>query len=87
MFPARASRRISRNRREALHRIVARGHVRLVAATDNNRQGDVYAERIQAIAAEAGLATSDRGHAATDWNEDLKALPARFSRPQLVAFA
>jgi hypothetical protein len=54
---------------EALHRIAARGHVRLVAATDNNRQGDVYAERIQAIAAEAAadyIRSRPRGD---DWNE------------------
>lgn len=72
---------------EALRRIAARGHTRLVAATDNNRQGDLYAERIQAIAAEAGAGFVRSRPRGDDWNEDLKALLARFSDQRLVAHA
>jgi hypothetical protein len=72
---------------EALRRIAARGHVRLVAATDNNRQGDVYAERIRAIAAEAGAGYIRSRPRGDDWNDDLKALLARFSDRQLAALA
>ncbi len=72
---------------EALRHIAMGSHLRLVAATDNNRQGDVYAERIQAIAAEAGARYVRSRPRGDDWNEDLKALLARFSHRQLVAFA
>jgi len=72
---------------EAIRRIAERGHVRLVAATDNNRQGDVYAERIQAIAAEAGAGYIRSRPRGDDWNEDLKALLARFSDHRLAALA
>ncbi|MBY3060307.1 DUF3991 domain-containing protein [Rhizobium leguminosarum] len=72
---------------EALRHIAMGSHLSLVAATDNNRQGDVYAERIQAIAAEVGATYIRSRPRGDDWNEDLKALLARPSRPQLVAFA
>jgi hypothetical protein len=69
----------------ALRRLALRGDVRLVAATDNNRQGDVYAERIQAIAAEAGARYVRSRPRGDDWNDDLKALLARFSNDRLPA--
>ncbi|MEP9380070.1 DUF3991 domain-containing protein [Aquabacter sp. CN5-332] len=72
---------------EALRHIAMGSHFHLVAATDNNRQGDVYAERIQAIAAEAGARYIRSRPRGDDWNEDLKALLARFSHPRLVASA
>ena len=46
----------------------------LVAATDNNRQGDVYADRVRAIAAEASARYARSRPRADDWNEDLKTL-------------
>jgi hypothetical protein len=62
---------------QAIKRIAERPGTRLVAATDNNRQGDVYAERIRAIAAEMGAAYARSRPRAGDWNEDLKVLLAR----------
>ena len=48
-------------------------NVRLVAATDNNRQGEVYAGRIRAIAEETGSRFARSRPRADDWNEDLSA--------------
>ncbi|TYR33429.1 DUF3991 domain-containing protein [Mesorhizobium microcysteis] len=45
----------------------------LVAATDNNRQGDVYARRITAIGEELGCAHERLSPRGDDWNEDLRA--------------
>ena len=45
----------------------------LVAATDNNRQGDVYADRIEAIANESRCGYERLRPRATDWNADLRA--------------
>ena len=45
----------------------------LVAATDNNRQGDIYADRLETISADAGCAYARIRPFAGDWNEDLKA--------------
>ncbi|SCB50040.1 DUF3991 and toprim domain-containing protein [Rhizobium multihospitium] len=72
---------------EALRHVAMAGNVSLVAATDNNRQGDIYAERIQAIAAESGASYVRSRPRGDDWNEDLKVLMTRLSRPELVAFA
>jgi Toprim-like/Protein of unknown function (DUF3991) len=47
----------------------------LVAATDRNRQGDTYAERLRLIAEEAGRRFSRLLPDHEDWNDDLKALP------------
>jgi hypothetical protein len=66
---------------EAL-RCIATGNVRLVAATDN-RQGDICAERIQAIAAGAGARYVRCRPRGDDWNDDLKTLLARFSNDRL----
>ncbi len=72
---------------EALRRIAARGNIRLVAATDNNRQGDIYAERVHAIAAETGAGYVRSRPRGDDWNDDLKMLTARFSDRRLAAIA
>lgn len=45
----------------------------LVAATDNNRQGDVYADRIEAIARESRCGYERLRPRAADWNADLRA--------------
>lgn len=54
--------------RELAHRI----DVQLVAATDGNPQGDVYADRLRAIAEEVGCAWHRLRPPADDWNEVLK---------------
>jgi hypothetical protein len=70
---------------EAIRRLAMRANARLVAATDNNRQGDVYAERIQAIAAETGADYARSRPRDADWNEDLRLLLARFVEEPLAA--
>ena len=62
---------------QAIRSFARRADARLVAATDNNRQGDVYADRIHAIAAEASALYVRSQPRAGDWNEDLKNLVAR----------
>lgn len=54
--------------------------VHLVAATDRNRQGDTYADRLRLIAEEAGSRFSRLLPDHEDWNEDLKALPQVLSK-------
>ncbi|MBY5827399.1 DUF3991 and toprim domain-containing protein [Rhizobium leguminosarum] len=44
----------------------------LVAATDNNAQGDVYSDRIERIARHAGCAFQRLRPSRQDWNEDLE---------------
>jgi hypothetical protein len=56
---------------EAIRSLAKRPNARLVAATDNNRQGDVYADRVRAIAAEASAQYARSRPCAGDWNEDL----------------
>ena len=68
----------------AIRRLADRPDTRLVAATDNNRQGDVYADRIRLIASEAGAAYARSRPRACDWNEDLKALLARVDSEPLA---
>ena len=46
----------------------------LIAATDRNRQGETYAERLRLIAQLAGCRFSRLLPESEDWNEDLKAL-------------
>jgi Protein of unknown function (DUF3991)/Toprim-like len=55
----------------------------LVAATDRNRQGATYAERLRLIAQEAGCRLSRLIPQNEDWNEDLKALPQELSNELL----
>lgn len=56
----------------AIRNLAKRANVCLVAATDNNRQGDVYADRIRAIAGEASAEYARLRPRTDDWNEDLK---------------
>jgi hypothetical protein len=56
----------------ALRRYCESPGVRLVAATDANIQGDVYADRIRQIADAGGCDFSRLRPKAEDWNEELK---------------
>jgi hypothetical protein len=56
----------------AIRALVARTDVQLVAATDNNKQGDIYADRLLAIAEESGCSAERLRPGAEDWNVDLK---------------
>ncbi|WP_027155221.1 DUF3991 and toprim domain-containing protein [Mesorhizobium sp. WSM2561] len=58
----------------AIRRLAARKGALLVAATDNNIQGDIYACRLEAVAAAAGCGFERLRPAADDWNEDLRAM-------------
>lgn len=57
----------------AIRALAARPNVQLVAATDNNAQGEVYAGRIEAIAVEASCGYERLAPAHEDWNEELRA--------------
>lgn len=70
---------------EAIRGLAGRVNTRLVAATDNNRQGDVYADRIRAIAAEATALYARSRPRAGDWNEDLKVLVMRLEIEPVAA--
>ena len=52
----------------------------LIASTDRNRQGEIYAERLHLIAQDAGCRFSRLLPEHEDWNEDLKALPQVLSK-------
>lgn len=56
----------------ALRRLAARPDAQLVAATDNNPQGEVYAGRLRALAEDVGCTWLRLRPAADDWNEVLK---------------
>lgn len=56
----------------AIRSLVERPGVNLVAATDNNKQGDVYADRLLGLAEEARCRGERLRPAADDWNADLK---------------
>ncbi|MFT4119150.1 DUF3991 domain-containing protein [Bradyrhizobium sp.] len=56
----------------AVRELSARQAAQLIAATDNNRQGDVYADRLAAIAREAGCAFERLRPTLDDWNEQLR---------------
>lgn len=56
----------------AIRVLLARTAVQLVAATDNNKQGDIYADRLLAIAAESGRYAERLRSVGDDWNVDLK---------------
>ncbi|WP_439400347.1 DUF3991 and toprim domain-containing protein (plasmid) [Bradyrhizobium sp. PMVTL-01] len=58
---------------DAIRGLAKRGNAWLVAATDNNRQGDTYADRVCAIAADASARYARLRPCAGDWNEDLTA--------------
>lgn len=58
---------------EAAIRVLAtRAGVLLVAATDNNAQGDKYADRLKAAATEIGCGFERLRSAPVDWNAELK---------------
>jgi hypothetical protein len=52
----------------------------LVAATDNNRQGETYADRLKAMAFAIGCGFERLRPAEVDWNADLQAAPATEQR-------
>jgi hypothetical protein len=56
----------------ALRALVGTPGLQLVAATDNNKQGDIYAGRLLALAGEVGCSGERRRPAADDWNADLE---------------
>ncbi len=56
----------------ALRRLGERPDALLVAATDNNPQGDVFADRLRALADDVGCSWLRLRPAADDWNEVLK---------------
>ena len=58
---------------EALLDLAVRADALLVAATDNNAQGETFAERLEALAADAGCGFVRLRPELEDWNEDLKA--------------
>jgi hypothetical protein len=68
---------------EEFIRTLGHRQVHLVAATDNNRQGEIYADRICAIAEETSTTYARSRPRADDWNEDLKALACRLDREPL----
>jgi len=61
----------------AIRALAARPNVQLVAATDNNAQGEVYAGRIEAIAVAASCGYERLAPAHEDWNEELRAFRRR----------
>lgn len=58
----------------AIRTLVAGDTALLVAATDNNAQGDAYAERLRAITTEASCGYERLRPTAVDWNEDLRSM-------------
>ncbi|SEF07327.1 Protein of unknown function [Rhizobiales bacterium GAS188] len=57
---------------EALRALATQPGITLVAATDHNKQGDRYAERLAELAAETGCAIARLVPVHDDWNEDVK---------------
>lgn len=58
---------------EAVRALAARPGAQLIAATDNNSQGDRYAERLELIATEADCGFERLRPREIDWNAELKA--------------
>ena len=56
----------------AIRNLAARPGVELVAATDNNSQGDAYAGRLLGLAEKVGCSAERLRPVADDWNADLK---------------
>ncbi|WP_107676199.1 DUF3991 and toprim domain-containing protein [Agrobacterium sp. LAD9] len=56
----------------ALRMLAASSGVQLVAATDNNTQGDTFADRLRTLAHEAGCGWQRLRPPADDWNEALQ---------------
>ncbi len=61
-------------------RAFGRGKSSLIAATDNDRQGENYASRIRAIAEATSTAYARSRPRLSDWNEELKLLVRRPNR-------
>jgi hypothetical protein len=57
----------------AIRALAGRDDVLLVAATDNNAQGERYADRLESAALEIGCAFARLRPRAVDWNVELKA--------------
>jgi len=57
----------------AIRMLAVRGGALLVAATDNNAQGDRYADRLEDASIEAGCGFARLRPRSVDWNADLKA--------------
>lgn len=55
----------------AIRLLAARKGMSVVAATDNNAQGDIYADRLEAIARDAHCGFERHRPHHEDWNEDL----------------
>ncbi|MFS2151853.1 toprim domain-containing protein [Rhizobium sp. Rhizsp42] len=49
-----------------------RPDTQLVAASDNNSQGDVFADRLRALAQDVGCSYRRLRQAAEDWNDVVK---------------
>ena len=62
----------SRDAGAQLYKFAQTCGLHLVAATDRNRQGDIYSERLRVLASEAGCRYSRLLPTHEDWNEDLK---------------
>lgn len=56
---------------EAIRALSTQPGAQLVAATDNNPQGEIFADRIEAISIEHGCAFARLRPAADDWNDQL----------------
>jgi hypothetical protein len=69
----------------AIRLLAAREGLLLVAATDNNAQGDVYAERLKAITAEIGCDFERLRPDLEDWNDDLRVQLRANSRRGLMS--
>ncbi|MCZ0737718.1 DUF3991 and TOPRIM domain-containing protein [Phreatobacter sp. AB_2022a] len=61
----------------AIRARAARPGMQLVAATDSNLQGDVFGDRIRAIAVETGAAYDRLRPNSEDWNDELRAVLQR----------
>ncbi|MBB4569927.1 MULTISPECIES: DUF3991 and toprim domain-containing protein [Rhizobium] len=66
----------------ALRRLASGPNVQLVAATDANPQGEMFAERLRALAEEAGCDWMRLRPSQEDWNEVQKLRPKRGSEKQ-----
>jgi len=63
---------------------LANRKVHLVAATDNNRQGEIYADRIRAITTDTSTKYGRARPRTNDWNDELRALVCRLSNSSLA---
>ncbi|MBM7045650.1 DUF3991 and toprim domain-containing protein [Rhizobium lusitanum] len=66
---------------QALEILASQRETQMVAATDNNVQGEVFADRIRQMADGAGCDFSRLKPCAEDWNEELKRMRERGELP------